>query len=350
MNANIKVAAAFAALTLGCMAGAQAIQVQVDGQYVNFVGTQPQYVNGRVLVPLRGVFEQMGANVDWDPATRTVTAMRNGSDVELHIGDRLAMVNGTSMNLDVPAMIIGGATMVPIRFVSEALGSQVGWMEAQHLVTIDTMTGTTGGAIYNQRVRDNQTITTPRRNLRRVIVRKDEVIPVTLDHTLSSVDNAKGDMFTATVQNGYFDSSDIPDGTKVEGHIAAIHPKRGDEPALLDLAFDRLVFPNGRTVRIDGTLTSLDSKYVTRDANGVLVARNNGGTDQRLVYAGYGAGGGLLLGVLTNKPLEGALVGGVLGYLFGQVQKDQRNKVTDVTLQPGTQMGVHISRDIAISW
>jgi len=339
MNTAIKIGAAVAALALGCMAGAQRIQVQVDGQYVNFMGTQPQYINGRVLVPLRGVFEQMGADVNWDPQTRMVSAMRNGSDVELRIGDRLAMVNGTTMNLDVPAMIIGGATMVPIRFVSEALGAQVGWMESQHLVSINSMTG----SAYNQTIR-----TQPQR-LHRVIVHRDEVIPVVLDHTLSSIDNAKGDTFTATVKDSEFGNSDLPNGTKVEGHVAAIHPKRGDEPAIIDLAFDRLVFPNGRTVRIDGNLTSLDSRYVTRDDNGVLVSRNNNGTDQRLVYAGYGAGGGLLLGVLTNRPLEGAVLGGVLGYLYGQTQKDQR-KTTDVTLRPGTEMGVHITRDIAVSW
>jgi hypothetical protein len=265
----------------------------------------------------------------------------------------LALVNGASMNLDVPAMIIGGTTMVPIRFLSEALGAQVGWMEAQHLVTINTLAGNGVAILPNQR-NYNQTIQTPPQHLRRVIARKDEVLPVILDHTLSSIDNAKGDTFTATVKmnrdNAY---GDIPDGTKIEGHIAAIHPKRGDDPAIIDLAFDRLVFPNGRTVRIDGTLTALDNAHVTQDANGVLVARNSGSTsstDQRMVYAGYGAGAGLLVGVLEKKPLEGAVLGGVLGYILGQVKHNEQKTTTDVTLQPGTEMGVRMNRDIAVTW
>jgi hypothetical protein len=354
MKSSIKVVCAAITLAAAAVSSAQQIQVQVDGQRVAFAYTQPQYVNGRVLVPLRGVFEQMGATVNWDPTTRMVNAHRAGSDVQLRIGDRLAFVNGTSMNLDVPAMIIGGTTMVPIRFLSEALGAQVGWMEAQHLVSINTLSGN-GVAILPNQGNYNQTIQNPPQRLRRVVARKDEVIPVILDHTLSTMDNAKGDTFTATVKMSGRDAyGDIPEGTKVEGHVAAIHPKRNDEPALLDLAFDRLIFPNGRTVRIDGTLTSLDNAHVTQDANGVLVVRNTGSSssaDQRMVYAGYGAGAGLLVGILEKKPLEGALLGGVLGYIFGQVKNDQRSKTTsDVTLQPGTEMGVRINRDIAVSW
>lgn len=353
MSSSFKVACAAITFAAVAVSSAQQIQVQVDGQPVAFQYTQPQYINGRVLVPLRGVFEQMGATVNWNPQTHMVMANRNGSDVQLRIGDRMALVNGTSMNLDVPAMIIGGSTMVPIRFLSEALGAQVGWMEAQHLVTINTLTGNGIAVLPNQGRNYNQTIQTPPQRLRRIIARKNEVIPVILDHTLNSTDNAKGDTFTATVKtNGDNAYGDIPDGTKVEGHIAAVHSRRGDDPAILDLSFDRLIFPNGRTVRIDGTLTSLDSAHVTQDANGVLVARTSGSSnsDQRMVYAGYGAGAGLLVGVLEKKPLEGALLGGVLGYILGQVKHDQRTTTSDVTLKPGTEMGVKIARDIAVTW
>lgn len=339
MTRPIKVGFAAIFLAAAAIAAAQQIAVQVDGQSVYFPGAQPQYVNGRVLVPLRGIFQHMGATVDWNPQTQMVTARRNGTDVELRIGDRQALVNGTTMNLDVPAMIVRGSTMVPIRFVSEALGAQVGWLEAQRLVTVDTtMAGDYNGTIH-----------TPPQTLRHVIVRENAVIPVTLDKRLSTQRNRKGDRFTATVQSGYFGDSDIPSGTKVEGHIAALRPKRGDDPAILDLSFDRLLFPNGRTATIDGTLTSLDSKDVTRNGNGVLVAKNSN-PDRRLVYAGYGAGGGLLLGVLTKKPLEGTILGGILGYLYGQVNQSQRHEVTDVNLKRGTEMGIRLDRDLAVNW
>src|SRR5438105_2188742 len=81
------------------------IRVSVDGQYVNFEDQQPVQRAGRVLVPLRGVFEEMGATVTWNPETRTVFARRGNQRVRLHIGSSLATVNGSETTLDVPPMI-----------------------------------------------------------------------------------------------------------------------------------------------------------------------------------------------------------------------------------------------------
>lgn len=338
MKSSIRVVIAALIFAAVAVCSAQRIHVQVNGEAVSFPNAQPQYINGRVLVPLRGVFEQMGASVDWNPQTRMVSANKAGSNVELRIGDRTALVNGGTMNLDVPAMIVNGSTMVPIRFVSEALGAQVGWLEAEHLVTISTTFG------------QNSTVVTPPRHLRRVVISANEVIPATLDNTLSSVDNQRGDKFTATVQTRGNDTyGSIPEGTKIEGHIAAVHPKSNNKPAILDLAFDRLRFPDGRRVKISGTLTSLDDRYVTENGNGILVARNNNNTDQRMVYAGYGAGAGLLVGVLSKKPLEGAILGGALGYILGQIQHDQR-RPSNITLSPGTELGVRVNRDVTVTW
>ncbi len=335
-----KVALVALSLAAAAFSAAQAITVVVDGNQVNFPNTSPRMVNGRVLIPLRGVFEQMGATVNWNPSTRMVMANRNGSNVKLRIGDRNAGVNGQNVVMDVPAMIIGSSTMVPIRFVSEALGAQVGWMASTQQVNITT---TNAG---------NSTVNTPARKLRRVMVRENTVIPVTLDHTLSTIDSRKGDTFTATVRTDGDEYSTIPRGTKVEGHIAAVHPMKSNSPALLDLAFDKLVFPNGRTVRVDGTLTSLASDNVTKDANGVLVMNPQAkDKDNRMVYAGYGAGAGLLVGILTKKPLEGTVIGGVLGYLLGtQKNSQQAQKVSDITLAPGTEMGVRVNQDVTVSW
>jgi hypothetical protein len=346
MTSSIKVAVAAISLAAAAFSSAQQIKVQVDGTPVYFANTQPQYINGRVLVPLRGVFEEMGANVLWNQQTHMVTATRAGTEVELKIGSRAATINGAPINLDVPAMVLNGSTMVPIRFVSEALGAQVGWLAADRLVTINTTSAGNAG-----------TITTPPRTLRRILLTADQVIPIKLDHTLSSDENSKGDTFTATVirDSDYF--ADIPQGTKIEGHIAAVHGRKSDtNPAILDLAFDRMRFPNGRSVAIDGSLISLDDKFVRTNDNGVLVARSKAsttsGTDNRMVYAGYGAGAGLLVGVLTKRPLEGAILGGALGYILGQVKKDQGTaKATEsVTLVPGTTMGVRLNHDVAVSW
>lgn len=95
-------------------------------------------LGGRVLVALRGVFERLGATVDWEAATQTVLAVRGSIVVELQIGSRQARVNDRVVLLDVPARIIGARTLVPLRFVSEALGATVQWQEATRTVLIAT--------------------------------------------------------------------------------------------------------------------------------------------------------------------------------------------------------------------
>src|SRR5579862_1286357 len=101
---------------------AQDINVNINGNPVSFAGMGPVMVNGRVLVPIRGVLENLGADVGWSEETQTVLASHNGMDIKLRIGDHRAMVNGRPVFLDSPAREIAGHTMVPLRFLSEALG------------------------------------------------------------------------------------------------------------------------------------------------------------------------------------------------------------------------------------
>lgn len=106
------------------------LSVLVDDVPVAFSGVGPRRVAGRVLVPLRGVLEKVGATVDWNPDLRTVTALRGTTSIVMKIGERTATVGDRRVSLDVPAQIIGGATMVPLRFMGEALGSEVLYVQA----------------------------------------------------------------------------------------------------------------------------------------------------------------------------------------------------------------------------
>src|SRR5579859_6747905 len=119
----------------GAQTPAPYVHVYVDGQLVAF-DVPPQIENGRVLVPLRGVFERLGASVGWDDQTQTVLAQRGATSVSLVIGNTQAMVNGQPAMMDVPAMLVGGRTMVPLRFVSQALGASVNWDAATSTVAI----------------------------------------------------------------------------------------------------------------------------------------------------------------------------------------------------------------------
>ena len=135
---TIKTMPAILPLMAASLAFGQGIRATVNGDPVRFADAQPVSVNGRVLVPVRGVFEQMGVNVDWNAATRTVSANGNGNDVLLGIGKRVARVNGHNVSMDVPAMVYHGRTMVPLRFISESMGAQVNWYANDRLVAINT--------------------------------------------------------------------------------------------------------------------------------------------------------------------------------------------------------------------
>ena len=131
------------ALVVAAMAGipqprasAQAaIQVYVDGQAVKF-DVPPTVIQGRVLVPLRGIFERLGATVDYDARTQDIVAVRGPQTVELTLGSRQARVNDTAKLLDVSAFTIAGRTLVPLRFISESLGANVQWVEASRIILI----------------------------------------------------------------------------------------------------------------------------------------------------------------------------------------------------------------------
>ena len=133
------VAAALGVLALlPPQAHAQEISVRVNGNSVAFADTRPQRRDGRVLVPLRGVLEEIGADISWNEATQTVKARMGERDIQLTLGSNNAMVNGQSVALRGPAMRIGGSTMVPLRFIGEALGASVDWDEPRRQVSITT--------------------------------------------------------------------------------------------------------------------------------------------------------------------------------------------------------------------
>lgn len=96
----------------------------------------PIIVNDRTMLPTRFVAENLGATVEWDEATSKVTITKGDVVIELVIGAETATVNGETVTLDSPAFLENGRTYTPIRFVSEALGATVEWDEATQTVTI----------------------------------------------------------------------------------------------------------------------------------------------------------------------------------------------------------------------
>ena len=89
--------------------------------------TPPVIEDGSTLVPMRFLFEQMGADVEWNGETQTATATLDNTAVTFAIDDTNAEVNNTPATMDVPARLINGKTMVPLRFLSEEMGFEVTW-------------------------------------------------------------------------------------------------------------------------------------------------------------------------------------------------------------------------------
>jgi len=113
----------------------QPIAVLLDGQPQHYPAP-PRMVNGRVMVPMRGIFQSLGARVIWNGSKHLVTATRAGTEIRLVAGDRQAVVNAKRVALESPAQMVQNTVFVPLRFVSEALGAQVRWDPARQQVMI----------------------------------------------------------------------------------------------------------------------------------------------------------------------------------------------------------------------
>ncbi|MGO8671407.1 MAG: stalk domain-containing protein [Capsulimonadaceae bacterium] len=129
------------ALALASSSHAQGIAVVVDGSSVDFSSSPPFMQNGSVLVPLRGVFERLGAGVNYNASTRTIEATRGQTDVVLRLGENTAYINQQAQPLLQPPVVVNGSTFVPLRFVAQSFGAQVNWIAASQTVDIRTAGG-----------------------------------------------------------------------------------------------------------------------------------------------------------------------------------------------------------------
>ena len=111
------------------------IYVKVNGEILGFE-TPPILENDRTLVPMRFILEKMGADVGWYDEHQMVVAQQNNMTVEMSINNPTATVNGKSVAMDVPPRLINGRTMIPLRFLSEELGYSVQWDDNLNMAII----------------------------------------------------------------------------------------------------------------------------------------------------------------------------------------------------------------------
>ncbi len=102
------------------------IKVYVNGRRILF-DAEPMLVNSRTMVPVRAIFEALGATVTWDNNTRTAIGVLGDTTVKITIDQAYLLKNDEMVNLDSPALLSSGRTYVPVRAIAESYDCKVEW-------------------------------------------------------------------------------------------------------------------------------------------------------------------------------------------------------------------------------
>jgi len=116
--------------------GSPEITINGISKKIDAQGSKPIIKNGRTLLPIRTLIESLGGQVLWDAKEQKVTITLNGHSIILWIGKTTALVDGSKTTLDVAPIIINGRTYLPLRFISENLGASVNWDDKTQTITI----------------------------------------------------------------------------------------------------------------------------------------------------------------------------------------------------------------------
>ena len=320
-----------AGLGMAAQAQAPAPQIYLNNQVLR-TDVSPVQQNGRVLVPMRSIFEDLGAKVNYNDLNRSITATKGETVIRMALGSSNATVNGLAYKLDVPAKSYYGRTLVPLRFVSEAMGAKVNYNSNTRTVMIAGRDYLAGGG--SSQVAGARQISIP----------ADSVIPVTLDQAISSENAYVGQTFSATVVSNNRGDSEFPQGTKILGRVSQVQKKNGGEPGVLELRFDNARLPDNSTVRLNGSLIGMDNDSV-KTVGGRVVAQGKKGSNDTLKVVGIGTGAGFVIGKLLKKnSTVTALLGAAGGYLY---DKSKGDKAAEAKLAAGSKFGVRLNNGVS---
>lgn len=145
---------------------AQSITVSLDGEIVQ-LSVQPILDQGRVLVPLRSIFEKMGAQVNWNEHLKQVEVQKGSQEICLPLKGREALINGVAYGIDVLPRLEGRRTFVPLRFLSQALGASVNWDQTTQHVSVTTRVTSKSREVWGYYV-DHNSYTSLENNLDKI--------------------------------------------------------------------------------------------------------------------------------------------------------------------------------------
>ncbi|SHK42004.1 copper amine oxidase N-terminal domain-containing protein [Desulforamulus aeronauticus] len=98
---------------------------------------QPRVITGRTVVPLRAIAEALGTEVEWDDVNQSIKITKDNKEIKLFLNKSSAIIDGQNIVIDSPPIIINGVTFLPLRFLSEALGAEVKWNAENNTVIIE---------------------------------------------------------------------------------------------------------------------------------------------------------------------------------------------------------------------
>ncbi|MBO5178885.1 MAG: copper amine oxidase N-terminal domain-containing protein [Clostridia bacterium] len=147
MNKKISLLFVILMMLFTTIYAANPITVQLNGEYIDFTDengniVNPEIINNRTMVPMRKIFEVVGAEVEWDGEERKITATTEEKIINLQIENTKASVQDkatnetTEITLDTAPLILNNRTMVPVRFIAESLEKQVGWDNENRCVIV----------------------------------------------------------------------------------------------------------------------------------------------------------------------------------------------------------------------
>jgi hypothetical protein len=318
----------------GGMPATAAPRVQLNGNMMP-ASMAPVLRGNRVMVPMRSIFEALGAQVRWNSLTREIAAQHGSASINLQIGNRDAMVNGTRVRLDQSPVLTRNRTLVPLRFVAEGLGADVHWNNALQLASISTRgtAGQPGGMAGG--------------GTNAVNIPANIVLPVRMEAGLSSADARAGDVFTARVVSRVSGDAEFPAGTRIEGVVQRVQRRRANNPGLLDVQFRAALLPDGTRIPLRGEPVGLDDDSVQENAQRRLMARAPMVSGKQMAFAGVGRGGvGYVLGTVQHTNNAISSVRGPRGNVLYQ-RNVNRNLIAQAVVPQGAEFGVRVINSIS---
>ncbi|WP_155985855.1 stalk domain-containing protein [Paenibacillus gorillae] len=183
--ANAAVAPVSSATKLAAPATiAKPISVYVDDKKLTLT-TAPFTQDGVTLVPMRPIFDALGANVSWEATTETIIGSKFGVSISLKVGKKTAIVNGKPVKLDAAPLVRNGVTYVPARFIAEALDANVKWNSKDSSIRITTKEYE-NWKLYQQIMKDAEASRVKLTTAQLVEEYDDSVVTITTNRALGS--------------------------------------------------------------------------------------------------------------------------------------------------------------------